>query len=99
MTLTSSKPTDDRAIHFWVSGRVQGVYFRQSTLNQARQLGLTGWVKNLPDGRVEGVACGPQQALEQLTQWLHQGPPVAKVTDLKVEPEASTNFGEFSVLS
>ena len=68
------------AIHFWVTGRVQGVYFRASTQAAARQLGLTGWVRNLPDGRVEGVACGPGKALDKLVAWLHHGPEHAAVT-------------------
>lgn len=61
------------AIHFYVSGRVQGVYFRATTQATARQLGLTGWVRNLPDGRVEGVACGEGKQLDKLVTWL-QGP-------------------------
>jgi len=64
---------------FIVSGRVQGVYFRQSTADQARQLGLDGWVRNLPDGRVEGLAAGAAAALQQLRSWLDQGPPAARV--------------------
>jgi acylphosphatase len=68
---------------FLVTGRVQGVYFRQSTADQARQLGLNGWVRNLPDGRVEGVASGPSAALETLKTWLRRGPAAARVDDLQ----------------
>lgn len=68
---------------FIVTGRVQGVYFRQSTADQARQLGLDGWVRNLPDGRVEGMAAGDIKALEVLQAWLHKGPPAARVDDLQ----------------
>jgi acylphosphatase len=85
------------AIHFWVSGRVQGVYFRKSTQATARQLGLTGWVRNLPDGRVEGVACGDGKALDKLVVWLHHGPEHAQVTDLRIEAETVPNWNGFDI--
>ena len=66
-----------------VSGRVQGVFFRVSTRDQAQALGLTGQVSNLPDGRVAVTACGPQAALESLQQWLWKGPPQAVVSDVQ----------------
>lgn len=65
--------------HFLVSGRVQGVFFRAATQATAHRLGLTGWVRNLPDGRVELVACGAEEKLKQLEAWLWQGPPHARV--------------------
>lgn len=68
---------------FIVSGRVQGVYFRQSAAAQARQLRIHGWVRNLPDGRVEGLACGAATALDQFKAWLRQGPPAARVDGLQ----------------
>jgi acylphosphatase len=64
---------------FVVSGQVQGVGFRYSAMAQARRLGLTGWVANLPDGSVEGVAAGPDEALHQFRDWLRRGPPAARV--------------------
>ncbi|EIT71366.1 Acylphosphatase [Hydrocarboniphaga effusa AP103] len=64
---------------FVVTGRVQGVYFRESTREQAEALGLVGWVCNLVDGRVEGVAHGSEAALEALHRWLLLGPPAARV--------------------
>lgn len=64
---------------FTVSGRVQGVFFRQSTADLARRLGLTGWVRNLADGRVDGLAQGEPADLQQLYEWLRQGPPAAQV--------------------
>jgi acylphosphatase len=64
---------------FIVSGRVQGVFFRQSTADRAKALGLDGWVRNLPDGRVEGTAAGPAEALADLRGWLDRGPPAARV--------------------
>lgn len=85
------------AIHFWVSGRVQGVYFRASTQSIARQLGLTGWVRNLADGRVEGVASGPGKALDTFVTWLHHGPDHAQVTNLQIEPETVQNWPGFEI--
>lgn len=67
------------AIHFIVSGRVQGVCFRASTQEQARRLGLLGYVRNLDDGRVEVLAAGTDEALDALAQWLQQGPPLSRV--------------------
>jgi acylphosphatase len=67
---------------FVVKGRVQGVFFRQSTVQQAQALGLSGWVRNRADGAVEGIASGAPGALEKLRDWLQQGPPAAKVASL-----------------
>jgi acylphosphatase len=72
-------------IHCLVSGRVQGVFFRASTRDQAMSLGLNGRVRNLPDGRVAVTACGPQASLEQLQFWLWQGPPQAEVSGVQCE--------------
>ncbi|HEY8377003.1 MAG TPA: acylphosphatase [Nannocystis sp.] len=71
-----------------VEGRVQGVYYRASTQAQAQALGLRGWVRNLPDGRVELRAQGPRARVEQLIAWCRQGPPAARVTDVDVTWEA-----------
>lgn len=62
-----------------VSGRVQGVFYRASTQEQAVGLGVTGYAKNLIDGTVEVMMCGSEDALETLLAWLHQGPPAARV--------------------
>jgi acylphosphatase len=64
---------------FIVEGKVQGVFFRASTRAQALGLGLRGWARNLPDGRVEVVATGEASALDALAQWLEDGPPAARV--------------------
>jgi acylphosphatase len=69
-------------IRLLISGRVQGVGFRFGAADQARRLGLRGWVKNLSDGRVEIVAEGKRGALEALRAWSYQGPPAARVTDV-----------------
>ena len=67
------------AARFLVSGRVQGVYFRASTREQAQRLQLSGHARNLDDGRVEVLAFGAAQAIEALAQWLEDGPPAARV--------------------
>ncbi len=65
-----------------VTGRVQGVFFRASTRDAALSLNLTGWVRNLPDGRVEFLACGESGKIQTLCEWLKHGPPHANVTHL-----------------
>ena len=67
------------AARFLVSGRVQGVFYRASTREQALMLGLSGHARNLPDGRVEVLAIGSAASLETLERWLCQGPPAARV--------------------
>jgi len=69
-------------LHAYVSGRVQGVWFRQSTKEMADSLGITGWVRNLDDGRVELIAQGEDQAVRQLEAWLNQGPELATVAEV-----------------
>ncbi len=74
-----------RQVHLVVRGRVQGVYFRASTQHEAHRLGVVGWVKNRPDGSVEILAEGPEEALKKLLQWAHQGPRAARVDQVDVE--------------
>jgi acylphosphatase len=78
-----------------VSGRVQGVFFRAATRNKAVALGLRGRARNLPDGRMEVVACGPQDRLSELQVWLWEGPAHARVSDVvcEVVEEAETFAG------
>ena len=77
---------DLQANHYLISGQVQRVYFRQSTLTEAEQLGLTGWVRNLLDGRVEAVAYGSSSALERFDAWLKIGPKMATVDQVEQHP-------------
>lgn len=67
-----------------VTGRVQGVFYRQSTVAMARGLGLSGWVRNLPDGSVQALLEGERQLVEQAVAWCRQGPPQASVEDVAV---------------
>ncbi|KAF1071462.1 MAG: Acylphosphatase [Pseudomonas citronellolis] len=71
--------------HAFVSGKVQGVYYRQSTQEQAERLQVDGWVRNLGDGRVEVLMEGEEEAVATLEQWLQQGPDAAEVEALAVE--------------
>ncbi len=82
---------------FLVSGRVQGVFFRAGTQDRARRLGLTGWVHNLPDGRVELIACGDDAKLKQLEEWLWQGPPHAHVEGVTATDVGNQSFTDFAV--
>jgi acylphosphatase len=86
------------SFRFLVAGRVQGVFFRASTAQRARELGLAGVARNLDDGRVEVIASGDAEALAALHAWLHQGPPAARVDDVeRVEIPAQDHAG-FSTL-
>lgn len=78
--------TDDlRRVHLWVSGRVQGVFFRATTRDEARSRGLTGWVRNAPDGRVEAEVQGAPEDVAQLIDECRSGPPAAQVDEVDVE--------------
>ena len=74
----------------FVSGRVQGVWYRATTQRKATALGLDGWVSNLPDGRVEVVAAGPAAAVAELCGWLWEGPAAAIVTAVAVADYAES---------
>jgi len=72
-------------VHARVSGRVQGVWFRHFTREQALANGLTGWVRNRPDGRVEALLCGEERAVRHVEAWLSQGPELANVAEVVSE--------------
>jgi acylphosphatase len=80
--------------HVFVSGRVQGVFFRQSTQIQAQSLGLKGWARNLSDGRVEAVFEGDKSAVQKLVDYCRHGPTAAKVENIEINYEKYK--GEFS---
>lgn len=82
---------------FIVAGRVQGVGYRASAAAQARELKLTGWVRNRADGSVHLIACGDDAALAKLERWLWQGPPGAAVKNLARESVAGERYTEFSI--
>ena len=80
---------------FLISGRVQGVWFRASTRDEARRLGIGGHAVNLPDGRVEVVACGSATALDALAGWLQRGPDLAVVEAVMSEALPDQTFSDF----
>lgn len=90
--------TSHARVHLIVKGRVQGVYFRASTVQQARHLGLTGWVMNRRDGSVEVLAEGPFDKVEELLAWCGQGPPGARVERVELQrQDFRGEFGDFRV--
>ena len=80
-----------------ISGQVQGVYFRDSYRRLALQHGVAGWVRNLPDGRVEAVLEGPPDEVHRLVDWAHRGPSAATVTDVAVREERPEGLGGFAI--
>jgi acylphosphatase len=91
--LTTQKQKERARLHLIISGRVQGVGFRFSAYDEAKDLALAGWVRNLPNGDVEIVAEGSRENLQMLAAWAHLGPPSAHVT--VVREEWSDFTGEF----
>lgn len=79
-----------------VRGRVQGVFYRAATRDEARRLGVTGWARNLSDGTVEVLACGSDEAVQALVRWLWQGPRLAEVASVEVEDQAGEVPTDFS---
>lgn len=84
--------SDNICKRYYVAGRVQGVFFRARTAEEGRRLGLQGWALNLPDGRVEVLACGPSENISELGNWLTRGPPLAKVARVDVNPEDASQW-------
>lgn len=81
-----------------VSGYVQGVYFRASTREHALALGVTGYARNLRDGRVEVLACGPEEAVAALCKWLSDGPSGARVSEVRCESYAAAAPSTFQIV-
>lgn len=87
-----------RCLRVCIHGHVQGVFFRQEACEQARQLGIRGWVRNTPDGTVEALICGDEAALAEMRAWLSHGPPYARVQRIDSEDVASSDCPEgFSI--
>lgn len=88
-----------KRIQVIVRGRVQGVYFRAATQREARRLGITGWVRNRPDGGVEFLAEGEEDAIKELASWANHGPSAARVDSLDVRWRGYTGeFFEFAIV-
>lgn len=85
--------------HVYISGRVQGVFFRASTWEVAKRLRLRGYVRNLPDGRVEAVFEGDEEKVRKAIEWCRRGPPLAIVEKVEVEwEEPKGDFDDFVIL-
>jgi len=85
-------------IHVFITGRVQGVWFRASTKQKAEQLGITGWVRNTTDGRVEAIFEGEESSIKDMIEWCHHGPPHAKIEKVEKKDQNPTNgFDGFSI--
>lgn len=92
-----NQPVNPIALRVIVSGRVQGVFFRGSTQQQAAALGVTGWVRNLPDGDVEAWLEAPEPIMEDMISWIKSGPDQAIVDHIEVESVAVEGFAVFEV--
>jgi acylphosphatase len=92
----SSLPQLVRA-HVFIAGRVQGVGYRYATVDTATELGLTGWVRNLPDSRVEAVFEGAKEVVQEMVRWCHAGPPAAMVKEVVLEYESPEGLSGFEV--
>jgi acylphosphatase len=94
----AQEPSDDRLrAHVWVSGHVQGVYFRTYAEDEALFRRVAGWIRNSSDGRVEAVFEGEQQSVEAMIRWCHRGSPAARVTGVEVAWEPTRGERGFRV--
>ena len=87
-----------KCIHLIISGRVQGVFFRDNTRRKATELGLKGYAKNLLDGNVEVVAQGDEEKLNELIEFIKRGPGIAKVENIKIKHKEPENFKNFEII-
>lgn len=85
-----------KRVHIFVTGKVQGVYFRQTLKETAKKNDVSGWVRNLADGRVEAVLEGHDVGVDNVVQWAHAGPTDAKVESVQIQND--DYIGEFSTL-
>lgn len=88
-------------VHLLIKGKVQGVFYRASAKEVAERLHITGWVKNTPEGHVEVMACGEEEALRQFAEWCKKGPEHAMVSDvieLEKQPEVRTGLKGFAIV-
>jgi acylphosphatase len=86
-----------RRVHVWITGRVQGVFFRAYTRDAAQLIGVTGWVRNLPDGRVEAVFEGVSDKVERMIDWCREGSPMSRIE--RVDLLEEVYIGDFDGLA
>lgn len=85
-------------VHVFISGKVQGVWYRAKTKNKAKEFGIKGWVRNTKDGRVEALFQGDEKRVDDMISWCTKGSPLAIVTDIEVEKiEISEDFKDFTI--
>jgi acylphosphatase len=87
-----------QTVHLVIKGKVQGVFFRASTKDKAKELGIKGWVKNMPDGNVEVLAAGNKDQLENFIEWCRRGPTQAVVSDVVVSDAEESFLNEFRII-
>ena len=86
-------------LHVFISGKVQGVYYRQNTATQAQELSISGWIRNLKDGKVEAVFEGEKNNVNKLLDWCHSGPKNAIVSNIEIVNESFKNeYTNFQIL-
>jgi acylphosphatase len=97
MAVQQATMSERTRAHVYVSGTVQGVYFRATTRDTARENGVDGWVRNLDDGRVEAVFEGPEEAVERMVEFCHEGSSASTVEDVEVSHEQPQGEDGFRV--
>ena len=85
-------------VNLLVKGKVQGVFYRASVRGKAEELGINGWVKNTPDGHVQILASGEEEALKEFIRWCHTGPSRAVVKSVSVTPQESSDVHGFRII-
>lgn len=87
-----------KTLHIIISGKVQGVYFRATCVDIAQKIGIIGWVRNLPDGKVEIMASGNHRKMDEFLKWCSQGPTGAQVENVLIEEKSYQPFEKFTIL-
>lgn len=88
-----------KRVHLFISGRVQGVFFREYMKDIAIKAGAKGWVRNLPDGRVEAIVEGDSDAVDEVVRWCHRGSPASRVNNVEIIKETyNGEFADFKVI-
>ena len=95
----AANASKETCLRVLISGQVQGVGYRYSTREKAIALGIVGWVRNLPDGRVEAMIAGAAAPTDSMMQWFYSGPPAAQVTAVSTERQPVQSFDSFEIRS
>jgi acylphosphatase len=86
-----------RTVHLVIKGKVQGVYYRASARDVAREVGVTGWIKNMTDGNVEALVSGPEERVEKFIEWCRKGPKSAEVSEVIVNDSKEKPLTDFRI--